>query len=447
MRKRGIWLILLSLVMSATCIAFASCDKDEIPAHDHVIETIAGKDATCTESGLTDGEKCSLCGETIKAQEVIPAKGHLYDNGKVTKEATCEEEGVKTYTCRVCGDTKTETIATKEHSWNKGEVTKAATCQEDGLTTFTCKVCGATKTEVIEKGAHQVEIIPAVAATCTSQGLTEGKVCSVCGEVLVAQQKTPLAAHTVSYYGYEEPTCYCEGYTGGSMCLVCGQVLENRTVLPQVDHEYENGVCIYCGEVSYSSKLVFEISEDETYYIVTGYNWNGGRSDYGPMLLTMSYDYDEEYEDDGEDNANVVIPAVYDDGEHGELPVKEIGARAFYRKYIQSVLIPASVTTIGESAFENCSQLNAVIFEENSQLEEILSSAFKYCRFNEFTLPASVKTIGENAFYYCGSLVNFRLEEGSVLESIGEYAFYDVYEMLSFVVPETVTSIGEDAFV
>ncbi len=68
------------------------------------------KEATCTEDGYTGDEICSVCGETVSTGTVIPATGHSWDSGVVTKEATTQEEGIKTYTCTVCSETKTESI-------------------------------------------------------------------------------------------------------------------------------------------------------------------------------------------------------------------------------------------------------------------------------------------------------------------------------------------------
>lgn len=68
------------------------------------------KEATCTEAGYSGDEVCTVCGETVKTGSTVSAKGHSWDSGAVTKEATTEEEGTKTYTCTVCGETKTETI-------------------------------------------------------------------------------------------------------------------------------------------------------------------------------------------------------------------------------------------------------------------------------------------------------------------------------------------------
>ena len=81
-----------------------------IPAtgHDTVLQN--AKDATCTEEGYTGDVYCNHEQAVIETGTVIPATGHKWDNGVVTKEATEEEEGVKTYTCTVCGKTKTEVI-------------------------------------------------------------------------------------------------------------------------------------------------------------------------------------------------------------------------------------------------------------------------------------------------------------------------------------------------
>ncbi len=73
---------------------------------------------------------------------------HEYDNGVITKEATCTEEGEKTFTCSLCEETKIESVAKKEHVY-KEEVTKEPTFDEEGENTFTCESCGDSYTEAI----------------------------------------------------------------------------------------------------------------------------------------------------------------------------------------------------------------------------------------------------------------------------------------------------------
>ena len=113
------------------------------------------KDSTCTEAG----EKvytCKVCGET-KTEE-IAALGHSYsEEWTVDKEATCEEAGSKSHHCTRLGcDSKTEVteIAALDHEWGEGKETKAPTCTEAGEKTYTCTRCDKTKTEAIEALGH-----------------------------------------------------------------------------------------------------------------------------------------------------------------------------------------------------------------------------------------------------------------------------------------------------
>lgn len=122
---------------------------------------------------ITHKHTCSVCSKEETAN-------HTWNSGAVTKQPTCKEEGVKTYTCSDCKGTKTEPVAkttdhkygswtkvndtthkhtcsvcskeeTANHTWNSGAVTKKATCKEEGVKTYTCTACNATKTESIAK--------------------------------------------------------------------------------------------------------------------------------------------------------------------------------------------------------------------------------------------------------------------------------------------------------
>ena len=79
---------------------------------------------------------------------------HTWDEGKVTTEPTCTTAGVKTYTCTVCKETKTEAIAALGHKWDDGKVTTEPTCTEAGVKTYTCTVCKETKTEAVAALGH-----------------------------------------------------------------------------------------------------------------------------------------------------------------------------------------------------------------------------------------------------------------------------------------------------
>ena len=142
---------------------------------------------------------------------------HSYTSA-VTKNPTCTENGIRTYTCS-CGDSYTEKIAASGHQWDGGTAEKTATCTEDGINVFTCAVCKETKKETVKATGHSVEILAGVLPTCTQNGLTEGKKCTVCGEIITAQTEIPATGHTYRLLSIENK----DGKeTDTYSCVTCG---------------------------------------------------------------------------------------------------------------------------------------------------------------------------------------------------------------------------------
>lgn len=216
------------------------CDKtyvETIPAtgHQHT-ELRDKKAATCEEDGYSGNTYCKDCGQLISKGAVVKATGHSWDSGKVTEAATCKKEGTKTYTCSICGDTKTEAIPKKDHTWDEGKVTKKATCTEDGLKVYTCRVCAETKEEVLKATGHQhTELRNEKKATCTEEGYTGDTYCTDCGELIKKGSVTEKANHNWQLTKEEKATCEKDG----SKTYTCADCKETKTeTIPTTGHKF-----------------------------------------------------------------------------------------------------------------------------------------------------------------------------------------------------------------
>ncbi len=134
--------------------------------------------------------------------------------------------------------------AVYDHTWDAGVVTKESTCSENGVRTYTCDN-GNIMLESIPRKPHTPEVLPGVAATCTETGLTEGSKCSVCGEILVAQTEIAKLPHTPQALQITPATCTKDGKVGSVACTVCGTILAGEKRIP-AKHHYVDGYCTVC---------------------------------------------------------------------------------------------------------------------------------------------------------------------------------------------------------
>ena len=178
-----------------TCTVCGYAETETLPKGAHTPSEAPAKAATCTEPGHGAGSVCSVCGAVLAETETIPALGHAWDGGAVTKAATCTEAGVKTYTCSRCGEKKTETIPATGHTFGAWSTTKAATCTTEGQRARQCTSCGYTETETLPKTAHTPSTAPAKEPTCTEPGHGAGSVCAVCGAALSETEAIAALGH------------------------------------------------------------------------------------------------------------------------------------------------------------------------------------------------------------------------------------------------------------
>ena len=343
-----------------------------------------------------------------------------------------------------------------------------ATCIRDGVITYYCDSCNRNYLVVIPAG-HTEVIDAEIPATCTTTGLTEGKHCSECQQILVKQEIVPALNHdyqvskqvgatceqdgyttyvcshnTMHTYtniqektGHTEvidaavpATCTTTGLTEGKHCSVCKTVLVKQEVVPTIPHKEVidaavPATCTTTGltEGSHCSVCNIILLEQKVVALKMHNYENDICTECGSMNYTQGLEFT--LSSDGKNysvsnytgiSKDIIIPSIYKNKY-----VTSIDMFAFKDCYsITSVTIPDSVTTIGAYAFVNCSSLTSI------------------------TIPHEVNTIAVGAFCGCGSLINITIPNS--VTSIGGYAFYECGSLTSIIIPDSVTSIGGYAF-
>ena len=282
-------------VLTYTC-SCGSTKMEMIPKKAHTEVTDQAVAATCTTTGLTEGKHCSVCNTVIIAQETVPANGHT-----IGAEANC----TNAQECTVC---HTKLTAALGHDYKS--TVKQPTCTEAGYTTHTCSRCGDTYTDsnVAAKG-HTEVTDKAVAATCTTTGLTAGKHCSVCNAVITAQTTVAALGHNIVSHDAKAATCTEKGYKAYEDCTRCSYTTYSE--IAAKGHTLINGgtsnahkTCMKCDFVDTNHSYTKTTSVAATctsmgtskYTCSCGYNYT--KQDInalGHNIVTKFYIIDSEY--------------------------------------------------------------------------------------------------------------------------------------------------------
>ena len=267
---------------------------------------------------------------------------------------------------------------------------------------------------------HLLTKTAAKAATCSESGNKEYWTCEHCGKYFLSDDANPETAKAVEQSEFiipalnhknaiiqnaSEPTETAPGYSGDRYCPDCDKVVEKG-------YTYWN-----------EGNLTWKLYEDGTLTI----------SGTGAM---KNYDYNDN-PSPVYNNSNVK-KVVIEDG------VTSIGNSAFNECIsLTSITIPDSVTSIGTYAFSGCRSLTSITIPDS--VTSIGAYAFQSCsNLTSITIPDSVTSIGASAFNSCSGLTSITIPDS--VTSIGNFAFSYCISLTSITIPDSVTSIGSYAF-
>lgn len=188
------------------------------------------------DGGSTTSQQSTTSPATVAPTPTPSPKktcSHVY-NSVLTKEPNCTEEGLRTFTCEICGDTYEQTEPTNdEHDYIEERV--EPTCTENGSVTYTCSRCGDTYSNELESTGHTFEYTVTKEPTCTEMGEQIGK-CTVCG--VEETNNLPELGHKE---GDWEVSKNAGLFTSGEKvkkCIVCGEILEKQETLSKYPVAY-----------------------------------------------------------------------------------------------------------------------------------------------------------------------------------------------------------------
>lgn len=464
--------------------------EEEIPATGHQHTELRNvKAATCAQEGYTGDTYCTDCGTKLSSGRVLEKKPHTWDSGKITKEATCTEKGIKTYTCVKCKAIKQERLPETGHRNTEYRNIKAATCAETGYTgDLYCKDCNMMlrNGEKIEKKPHTWDNgLITTAATCTEKGI-KTYTCTVCKTTKTAEIPSTGHQHT-QLRNAKEATCAEDGYTGDTYCTDCGTKLSSGKAVPKIEHVWDAGkvtknatclakgiktfTCTICkttrteeipvtGHENKITKFVKKTSCKSEGYTGDIYCQDCGKLlEEGDVIPKLNHSWDSgnvtkqpttvatgvktyTCHNCGTTRTETIAKlkpqkatpgkSVKDPSSNGVYKVLKDGKSVEFTKPLSkraTVKIPDTIKVNGITCKVTGIAANA--FKNNASLKNV-------------TIGKNVTIIGANAFYGCKNLT--KVSGGNSIVKFGDQSFANCGSLGNIVIPGTTRSIGKQAF-
>ena len=491
-----------------TCLVCGKSVSESIPV-DMEAHNFA---SSWTSNGTNHWHKCQNIGCSSKKDET----SHTFGEWIVSTAATCMKPGTRKHVCTVCNKAESESIpidasahnyastftSDDTNHWLKcqnsgcssvsGETTHtfgawivdtAATCMKTGTRHHVCAICNKSVSETIpvDTNAHNY------ATTWTSDNTDHWHKCLNSGCTSVSDK----TAHTFGEWMVDKAaTCATSG-ARHHVCTACNKSVRESIPASTIEHNYSttwstDGTyhwhgCTTRGCASVSDKTSHTWDNENTCTICQRYKDSG-------VKFTKQSNGTYTVSDYTGSASEVIIPSVFNG-----CAVTSIGWYAFSDcTNLTSIIIPNSVMSIGEGAFSDCTSLtnitipdsvtsissysfngsgyytnddnweNGVLYigkwliKVNQEISgfytikdgtaSIASGAFAGCSLKSVTIPDSVTSIGDEAFRSCPNLRSVTFGENCKIKTIGFETFYGCIYLTSIIIPNSVTSIGEAAF-
>ena len=336
------------------------------------------------------------------------ATGHSYGDWNIVSEASCLNEGLRSKTCSVCGYVVTETISITGHLNTMWVTEVEPTCTEDGYKDEYCLDCGELiDTENIPATGHlNTTRVTEQEPSCSEPGYKD-EYCLDCGE-LIGTQAIPATGHlNTTWVTEKEPSCTENGYKD-EYCLDCGEKIGTESI-PATGHKYSTewtiDVAPTCTEEGSKSHLCTVCGEkgDVTVIIALGHDFKvvSTESEHPHTTLYKCSRCTETKEETSVSSGCAICNFTYTNVDDTTCKITGyIGSENSF--VIPGTISGRTVTTTTTGAFKNNTTLVSVKIEDGVQ--GLGSLAFLGCKsLSKIVIPESVVSIGANAFYNCAS--------------------------------------------
>lgn len=437
-----------------TCSRCDYTSYKELPALGHSLVKTEAVEATAEQEGNSEYWTCTVCGkyysdvegknEIAKDSWIIPATGHVWDEGEITTEPTCTKPGVKTYTCKDCGKTRTEELQPLGHDLKHHDA-KAATCTEAGWEAYdTCSRCDYTSYKELPAQGHSLVKTEAVDPTATEPGNSEYFHCSNCdkyfadaaGENEIEKDSWILPPtgdepheHSMSKTEAVAATCTAAGNTEYYYCSGCGKYFSDA----KGEHEIEK-----------NSWVIKALGHDmEQYAAVDPTATEPGNSEYFHCLNCDKYFADADGEIEIEKDSWILPPTGDEPHEH---------MMVFYEAYE-----PTTCYVEGNTAYWYCVDCGKYFSDEAGEHEIAKDSwiipPLPHTLVHVAAEPATAYIDGNREYWYCSECYSYFDDEYGkneigygdwVIPATGDDSGYEEDKKAADEVTEQINSMDPD---